>query len=138
MVDHELLALTDHAVAVTTFALGDVHGEVGPLEPLHGALPGAPVERDADAGAGAHLTAGQEERVGARGHNAVSDLQSFGFRDVLEYQDELVPRQPGQGVTWAHPPEQPIRDRRQQLVADAVTVHIVDPLELVEVAEQYR
>jgi hypothetical protein len=51
---------------------------------------------------------------------------------------ELVPADPGDDVRGRQAPRQPRPHGPQHLVADGVAVRVVDPLEVVEIAEDHR
>ena len=63
------------------------------------------------------------------------DLQLLGDRFTDD--DELVPREAGQGVPGPDQTRHPIGDGDEQLVPDQVPVAVVDQLEPIEVDEEY-
>ena len=85
------------------------------------------------------LLTGQIERLVERVEQVLRDpIDDELVDDVLDEDRELVATEPGDRVARPQAGREALRDRDQQLVAEAVTEPVVDDLELVEVDEQER
>ena len=94
---------------------------------------------DADAGAGVHLAALDDDRGVEGVEDALGHLDhGAGVGRVLEEHRELVAAEPGGGVAGAQAAAQAVGHRAEELVAGAVAEAVVDELEVVEVDEGHR
>lgn len=95
--------------------------------------------RDADAGADANLLTGQQDRL----TDAVDDFHRQGG-DVLGpahaalKNHEFVAAKPRHDIILAGHRGEPAADLAQQFIAGAMSLCIIDLLEMIEVDEQYR
>ena len=85
------------------------------------------------------LVPDDEVRLGDRRDNLLRDEPGvLGLIDFRQEDEELVAAVAADGVRLADARHQALRDRAQDLVADAVTERIVDVLETIAVQEQDR
>ena len=120
-------------------ALGAVHRGVGVADQVLRLLLGVQTDRDADAGVGGRLAVGQVKRRRERLQHALGDgHRVLVVEDVLAQDHELVAAKAGQRLVAAEVVPDAVGDRRQQLIAGAVTEAVVDHLEAVQVEEQHR
>ncbi len=107
------------------------------LENLLGHLTGESRERNANAGAYMQFDTGEDKCLSECGTDPVGDrLDLGGVFEVLTQYDVLVTRQTSHRISRPQKIREPVGDGGQQLIADMVTVCIVDRLESVEIDEE--
>ena len=79
-----------------------------------------------------------EVGVGERLDNALGDARGVDLVAELHDHAELLATEPADDVVRADAGAQRLGQRAQHLVADAVAVHVVDPLEVVDVEHEHR
>ena len=132
-VEHPPVEARERALPVT---LGLVHRQIGiPEDLLRGYATRQPVG-DPDAGAHAHVPAGDSEGTIERVDQAHGDALSVIGIDTADENGELVTTEPGSEIDRADRGRDTAGDRDQELVAGLVAEHVVDDLEVVEVEEQ--
>ena len=125
--------------AATGAVFRPVHREIRGVHQLLGRVVPAPAERDPDACGDAHLPWRKNERPGHLGLDPNRDHVSLGVLiEILAEDHELVSGQTRQRVAGPEHLGQSLGDRDQQLVADAVPIGVVDPLEVVQIHEEHR
>ena len=118
--------------------LGAVHGDVGVAQQRLGVGGIVGVQADADAGSGADLGPGDDERLLQCAEQLAADALGRRGRvvgQVAEQDEELVAALAGQDVGVTQDAAQPCRDAGQQPVAGGVPQAVVDLFEVVEVDE---
>ena len=126
--------------AVAAAGLRPVHRPVGVAQQVGGDGRLGGVDREADAGRDEELGALDVDRLADRraqplGHSpGIERVVGLG----LQHDDELVAAEAGEQRAVADGAADPLRQHRQQPVADAVAEAVVDRLEVVEVDEQQR
>ena len=118
---------------------GLVHREVGVVASILGRVVAWPAKAMPTLAVDAHLPG----RKGERPDRAASKRFAIawarrGLLEVFAEDDELVAGHPPQGVPRPEHATERCADRDQQVIADAVTVGVVDRLEPFEVEEQQR
>ena len=108
-------------------------GARGQLARVHRVLR---AERDADRD-GERADAGNVELAEPL-HEPLGDVRRIGPVARAHDHAELLAAEPADDVLRAHADAQRVGERAEQLVADTVTVHVVDPLEVVDVEHQDR
>ena len=120
--------------AVPACVLGMVHGDVRILD--EGVRIGTVVgeEGHSDAGRDLYFQPVELKRLVERMEDPFGHiLGHLRLTDLGEEQDEFVPSPAGDGVSLAEHVEQPVGHALEQLVADIMSVGIVDFLEFVQV-----
>ena len=133
-----LLVQVEETDAVAAPALCFVHCDIGMVQQLFAGQAEVVADCDADAGGHLDLEARDDERSGQRGLHAGHDRRGLrrGF-EIFQQDDELVAVKAGRRVARAYQLNQPLGHGYQQLVADAMTVGVVDRLEAVQIDEQH-
>ena len=62
----------------------------------------------------------------------------LGIAHIGQYDDELIPAEPGDQILGAEGRAQPLRDGPEQLIPDGMAVLVIDRLEVVQIEEQDR
>ncbi|HEY5430138.1 MAG TPA: hypothetical protein VIK04_13560 [Solirubrobacteraceae bacterium] len=132
-------AQVEDLVVAIAVAFCPVHREVSVVDQVPGRVAVAPGERDTDARVDPHLYARENERFSQRPIKPDGERVSLGgVVEVFAQDDELVAGQARQAVPGPQHFGQARGDGHQQLIADLVTIGVVDRLELVQIHEEHR
>src|SRR5262249_37471083 len=83
------------------------------------------------------LVSADAEGFGHALENSVGDHRRVtSVADILEEHHELITAEAGDGVSGPEEGFEPLRERREQLIADRMAEAVVDDLEAVDVEEQ--
>ena len=133
---HALVVLDRVDLHRAVTLLGQVHGDIRPLQQQGGIV--AVLGRHGDAGAGGDGQ-GQSVHLDRALHFDVELVDDFdgalGVGHVGDHQGELVAAQPGHRGTAGDGAEQALGDFAQEAVADGVTERVVHVLEAVDVQQ---
>ncbi len=137
LADRRLQGGLVNLVTVLAPGFGRVHGHVRRLHQLGRVLGPALAVGDPDAGVDVHRTVLDHEGRPQVGQDPFRHLAGIvRVLGLLEQDGELVPAEPGRGVTCPQRAHQAPGHGDQQLVTGGVPQTVVDQLEVVEVEEQ--
>jgi hypothetical protein len=93
---------------------------------------------DPDAQRQLEIAFGKHDRLGKSLVNSGDDgIDVVRTLDTLQQHYEFVPTESSDVVTVAHTIAQPARHRAEYAIAEKMAVFVVDPLEVVQIHEQY-
>ena len=131
-------AFVEQGEGVAAGRLGAVHGHVGVAQQLFRIAIAGVGQRDADAGRGVELLAGDAHRFGQAADHPFGHHHGVArFLDAIDDDGEFVAAEARDRVRFAHATADAARGLLQQFVADQVADRIVDDLEAVEIEEEH-